>query len=385
MSDFYIYEGPDLDELIEKSLLKLGLNENDVEMEILKEGSEGFLGFGKKNYKIKIIPLVSVTSKKEKTENIEDVLENIEKKNTDKVVLSIDKSKDGIFLVSHSEKKGELDDVQKVIEENGIVNVDYEAVKEFLESDKPQVKIAEYDPDIYVDSEITIEISDDNMQAFITATEPQGGSAPTVKGILELIAKENIVFGIIEHAPNEIVKDLKYNEKILIAKGIEPQKGKNGRLEFKINLAKNIKPQLLEDGSVDFKHLDIITNVVKGEVLAEYKMPEKGKNGKDILGNVIESEVGEDISIEGFVGKNVELSEDGQKITSLLDGQVMKEGEKLTVTPVYIIEGDVDLKVGNIDFIGSVIIKGSVLDGFYVKAKGNIEIEKTVGACDLEA
>jgi predicted RNA-binding protein Jag len=116
MSDFYIFEGPDLDDLIHKSLVKLGLDENDVEMEIIEEGSDGFLGFGKKNFKIKIIPLVSVSRKKEKTENIDDVLENIEKKNSDKVLLNISKGKEGIYLIAHSEKKGELDDVQKIIE-----------------------------------------------------------------------------------------------------------------------------------------------------------------------------------------------------------------------------------------------------------------------------
>ena len=385
MSDFYIFEGPDLDDLIHKSLVKLGINENDVEMEIIEEGSDGFLGFGKKNFKIKIIPLVSVSRKKEKTENIDDVLENIEKKNSDKVLLSISKGKEGIYLIAHSEKKGELDDIQKIIEENNIVNVDYDAVKHFLESPDPRVKIAEYDPDIYIDSELTLEISDDEMKAYITSTEPQGGNPPTFESIMAALAQEGIVFGIIESAANEIVKDFKYNEKILIAKGIEPKKGKDGRLEYKINLAKNIKPQLLDDGSVDFKNLNIITNVVKGEVLAEYKSPEKGEDGKDILGNNIEADTGEDISINGFIGKNVELSDDGIKIISLLDGQVISEGDKITVTPVYNIEGDVDLNIGNIDFIGSVIIKGSVLDGFNIKAKGNIEIEKTVGACDLEA
>ena len=42
--------------------------------------------------------------------------------------------------------------------------------------------------------------------------------------------------------------------------------------------------------------------------------------------------------------------------------------------PVYVVPGDVDFSTGNIDFIGSVKVMGSVRNGFSVKAEGNVEI-----------
>ena len=45
----------------------------------------------------------------------------------------------------------------------------------------------------------------------------------------------------------------------------------------------------------------------------------------------------------------------------------------------------VNIKTGNITFLGTVIVKGAVEDGFNVKASGNIEVSGTVGKCTLES
>ncbi len=45
---------------------------------------------------------------------------------------------------------------------------------------------------------------------------------------------------------------------------------------------------------------------------------------------------------------------------------------------VIIIENDVDFETGNIDFNGSVIIKGGVKAGFVVKAVGDITVKEIV-------
>ena len=55
----------------------------------------------------------------------------------------------------------------------------------------------------------------------------------------------------------------------------------------------------------------------------------------------------------------------------------MKNG-LIHVDPVFLVKGDLDYQTGNIDFIGSVVIKGDVKSGFNVKASGDIEIEGVV-------
>jgi len=55
------------------------------------------------------------------------------------------------------------------------------------------------------------------------------------------------------------------------------------------------------------------------------------------------------------------------------------------VEPVYTVSGGVNLKTGNIIFLGSVIVNGNVEEGFSVKAAGNIEVNGTVERADLDA
>jgi uncharacterized protein (DUF342 family) len=68
-----------------------------------------------------------------------------------------------------------------------------------------------------------------------------------------------------------------------------------------------------------------------------------------------------------------------------MNGQVVVTGGKINVEPVYTVQGDVNLRTGNIIFLGTVIITGNVEDGFSVKAAGNIEVHGTVERAELDA
>src|SRR5687768_9124703 len=49
--------GPTLEDAIEAGLKKLGLNRNDVIIEIIEEGSRGMLGIGAREAKVRLTPL----------------------------------------------------------------------------------------------------------------------------------------------------------------------------------------------------------------------------------------------------------------------------------------------------------------------------------------
>jgi len=84
------------------------------------------------------------------------------------------------------------------------------------------------------------------------------------------------------------------------------------------------------------------------------------------------------ISLAAGVFYNPEM-ELCRSLFSLAVGEV---GGKINVSPILEIKGDIDLSTGNIDFIGDVIIRGSVTDGFHVKAGGNVDVAGTVsGGC----
>jgi len=69
-----------------------------------------------------------------------------------------------------------------------------------------------------------------------------------------------------------------------------------------------------------------------------------------------------------------------------MDGMVVKtDRDKINVFPIYEVNGDVDYNIGNIDFIGTVVIRGNVLPGFKIRASGDIRVTGGVEAAELEA
>jgi uncharacterized protein (DUF342 family) len=98
---------------------------------------------------------------------------------------------------------------------------------------------------------------------------------------------------------------------------------------------------------------------------------------------MLPAKTGKDVEIG--IGKNVRLSEDGKTAISEINGQVLVVNKKINVEPIYTVAGDVNLHTGNILFLGTVIVKGNVDDGFSVKASGNVEVMGNVGKCEIDA
>jgi uncharacterized protein (DUF342 family) len=122
---------------------------------------------------------------------------------------------------------------------------------------------------------------------------------------------------------------------------------------------------------------------VEGQVLAKKIPAEHGQPGHTVTGKLLSASDGKDVDMP--VGKNVRLSDDGLTAHAEINGQVAINGGKIVVEPIHVINGDVNLRTGNILFLGTVIVKGAVDDGFTVKAAGNIEVMGSVGKSVLDA
>jgi uncharacterized protein (DUF342 family) len=79
------------------------------------------------------------------------------------------------------------------------------------------------------------------------------------------------------------------------------------------------------------------------------------------------------------------LSEDGLKLYAEFSGYLYRKTGLYCVGKDYILEGDVNFKSGNIDFLGDVHIKGSVTEGFSVTAGGNIVVEAECDGAQLKS
>jgi len=222
------------------------------------------------------------------------------------------------------------------------------------------------------------------MKAFLLLQAPGPGgadlAAETIKGYLN---NNRVVFGIKEEVLRSLQENPVYNEEILVAEGQKQANGNDAKLVYNFKTDHTTIIFKEKNGRVDFKDLNLIENVVAGQQLAKKVPPERGKEGQTVTGKTLPAKPGKDSTIG--VGKNVKLSEDGTTVISEINGQVILLNGKLNVEPVYTVPGDVNLHTGNILFLGTVIVRGNVEDGFSVKAAGNIEVMGNIGKAMLDA
>ncbi len=294
----------------------------------------------------------------------------------------------GIFLtVQQPENGGEevkLYQVEEALEEKEIVEVDYEAVSDALTRDEEEVKIAERKPELDRDAEVEVKVSNDKLEAYLDYIPALGGEKITTEEVLERVREEGVVFGIREEEFKEEFEQEQELKEFLIAEGEEVIPGKDGEIELNFDLErKERKVNIQEDGSADFYNLDRIINVDPEDVLAKKIPPKEGELGTTVTGE----EIKPDPVIEAAFkpGENVKISEDGTELISEIEGQVVKNNEQISVVDTHQVNGNVNLSTGNIDFSGSVHVKGDVEEGMEVKAEGNVTIEGSVHKADIEA
>lgn len=66
-------------------------------------------------------------------------------------------------------------------------------------------------------------------------------------------------------------------------------------------------------------------------------------------------------------------------------GNLIERGNILEIDEVFTVHGDVDNSTGNLDFVGSIVVKGDVKGGFKLKARGNIDVRGMVENSYLSA
>ncbi|QTA37812.1 DUF342 domain-containing protein [Thermosipho ferrireducens] len=228
---------------------------------------------------------------------------------------------------------------------------------------------------------IDVQISQDRMSASVMLRKTRDDDKVTPKEIYEALSEKGVVYGIDKNAIVRLCEFPEYEVPIKVAEGTPPHDGKDGRVEFEDFHSENV----VTDKKVNFRefltHKRII--VKPGQRIATIIPPTPGEAGKNVLGEDVPPTPGKEAEIK--LGSNVVLSDDGKIITSKIEGmlRVDKEENFIDVDETLEVEGNVDYSTGNIDFPGTVVIKGDVRPGFVVRAKSNINIEGVVEAATV--
>lgn len=297
---------------------------------------------------------------------------------------------DGVYAIYHPPTEGgqalELDKLQMELLEKGLAGADEETVLRIVKEPGKPVKVAEeVEEEQRKDATVSVRLSSDEMQAYLSYRPSFGGKELTPQDLLEALQKENVVYGVNEKLIEEILTERRPLDDVLIAEGKQVEDGKPARIEYLVDFGqKNLKPKELEDGRVDYREVATMFYVEQGTELARKIPATPGDDGKAVTGKILKARQGKDIPLP--VGKGTKVSErDPLLIVAAESGYPTLSGKKVSVLPLYKVEKDVDFSTGNIYFTGNVEIRGSIKPGFKVVASGNIEVNGRVEGGFLEA
>jgi uncharacterized protein (DUF342 family) len=383
--------GPTLELAVSEASTLLDVPVRRLEYEVAERGFSGFLGTGKKEWKIRAYERISAKKNTDGDDLLgggaEDNTPVIEDKDGEAYVHL---SADGAFLkVAPPQGRGKkAADAQamQALQNRGVENIDESLVsKTVREAAAIYIKVGDFQHRPVNDSMVTVEIAEGEMKAFVRVMPPGlGGCDLSAETYLSFLRNNRVMYGVSEDFLRDFADKPTYREPVLIAEGSKPVDGRDAYIQYNFETDQT-KVRLREgsNGKVDFKELNIIQNVVENQPLAKKIPSETGTVGRTVTGKVIPAKNGKDTNLP--LGKNVHIGEDGVTIIADMNGQVVVVSGKINVEPVNIVQGDVNLKTGNIIFLGTVIVMGNVEDGFSVKAAGNIEVNGTVEKAELDA
>ncbi|MFP4636816.1 MAG: FapA family protein [Spirochaetaceae bacterium] len=384
-------QGDTLDEALEQAAVELSRPVKNIDFEILQKGSRGIFGAGRKPYLLLAYPATGESEEQDMDDvfdvdfGFEEEAQQVERDGEAFVKLS----STGILLkVTPPVGKGKRVTEQQAMERiraRTDAKLDTGNVAKAVKLAEGEFrKVGDYDYNPAADAVLSVEIADSEMRAYLTALPPgPGGADPDYDSLVTFLQDNGVVSGWKENVLSRFADDPVYREPVLVAEGTSPKDGGDARIAYNFETDGSRVRLKEQDGRVDFKELDIIQNVVEGQVLAKKIPAERGTPGRTVTGKLLPAKDGKDTPL--LVGKNVRLSEDKRTAIAELNGQVFLHNGKIQVEEVYVVNGDVNLKTGNITFLGGVVVKGNVDDGFNVKASGNIEVAGSVGKSLLDA
>ncbi len=382
-------EAGSIPDALQKAAIELGVPVRDLEYEVVQKGAAGVLGMGTRPWKLSVYEKARVAAPAPAAEEAA-IAPPVPGRLPDapgEVFVRV--SSDGAFLKvtrprGRAPRATDIMALEK-LSLRGVASFDQSLVARVVKhADGEYIRVADVRSSPAHDASLSLDITDGEMKALVMATEPGPGGADLSADSLRAFLQANgVVHGIKEEVLLDFEDAPRYGRPLLVAEGTRAHDGADARIEYHFRVDRDAVLLREKDGRIDFKDISRIENVVAGQLLARKVPAEPGTPGMTVGGTVIPAGKGRDCELPQ--GKNVKLSDDGAALLAEINGQVLLLGGKINVEPVYLIPGDVNLRTGNVLFLGTVIVKGSVEDGFSVKAAGNIEIYGSVGKCLLDA
>jgi uncharacterized protein (DUF342 family) len=235
-----------------------------------------------------------------------------------------------------------------------------------------------------VSGTLIVRISDDGMEAFLASDRGTPYTISSAEILQTLLKDHGVVFGVLADELHSLASKSANNGKMVLARGQQPVEGKDGWVEY-VFQQKAAPQNGSSDKRVDYRNLGWIHNVAKTDTVAIVHPPEPGVPGKTVQGKEIAPKAGKLADVKLGIGVRPDANDPCRVIAAEDGNAVIDANGVLQVQSSLVLDGNVDYATGDIDFVGSVIVKGDVKTNFKIKAGKSVEIHGNVEDATIEA
>lgn len=234
-----------------------------------------------------------------------------------------------------------------------------------------------------VDGSFDLEVDASCMSALVTLHPPKGGKPVALAVLRQAVADQGIVHGVLEQELADAV-ERGGSQTVLIAQGTPPTRGTPTRFESLLDRLKPRAQEIDELAQVDYRDLGSLLLVTAGTPLMRRVPPLPGIDGCDVLGQpVLPDELPDTPFSKDMSGVEVD-PEDPNLLRASIAGSPKLIHQGAQVNPVVEVDA-VDLSTGNINFEGSLQVRGDISATMEVRVTGDVVVNGTMEAALVEA
>lgn len=223
-------------------------------------------------------------------------------------------------------------------------------------------------------------LNQSGMEAIVVLLNP--GKPVAQEEVLSAIREAGIKKGVDYAVVKAICDGTTSGDIVTLAKGVMPQEGADGWYEYFFDTEVKTNPVLMEDGSVDYQHAKWFELVKKGQKVAVYHEAQEGTPGYTILGESLATKKGKEKPV--LTGSGFEILEDKKTYIATVDGKIELKDNKLIISNLLVVD-DVTSATGNVDFNGSIYVRGNVGQGVSIHATRDVLVDGFTESSVIEA
>ncbi|MBQ3841377.1 MAG: DUF342 domain-containing protein [Ruminiclostridium sp.] len=213
---------------------------------------------------------------------------------------------------------------------------------------------------------VSVRISPDGMTAFANVMSKSENHKPFSAGdISRAAAQAGVFYGIDDEAIKDLAERQIINTDVVIASGIKPADGTDGKLKLRFDVTEQKK----------------IPNIETGAEICHLVAPRPGRDGKDVYGHVVPAAQGAAAEFKAGDG----ISKKGSRYYAEYGGTLVCRHGVYSIVDEQVIDKNIDQSDGVITYTGTIIINGNVSSKGVVKAGRSVIVRGTVSNCVIEA